>query len=74
MNETRKQMIEINKELQRLRTKRSQLLPKAKQPLDPWKDVDAKYLSKADEAELVEIDNKIKDLERKRQDLQAQCR
>lgn len=71
MNEIKKQMVDINAELRRLRTRRRQLLPKTKDPLDPWKDVDAKLLSKAEEAELAEIEGRIKEFERKRQQLRA---
>ena len=71
MNETKKQMAEINVELQRLRLRKRQLLPKTKDPLNPWQDIEAKVLTKAEEAELADIEDRIKELERKRQQLRA---
>ena len=71
MNETKKQMAEINVELQRLRLRKRQLLPKTKDPLNPWQDIEAKVLTKAEEAELAEAEDRIKELERKRQQLRA---
>ena len=71
MNETKKQMAEINEELRRLRTRKRQLSPKIEEPLNPWKDVDVKLLGKTEEAELANIEDRIKQLERKRQQLRA---
>ena len=64
-------MAEINVELQRLRLRKRQLSPKIKEPLNPWKDLDVKLLSKAEGAELADIEDRIKELERKRQQLRA---
>ena len=71
MDETTRQMAEINAELRRLRTRRRQLLPKTREPLNPWQDVEAKVLTKTEEAELAQIDLRIEEFERKRQQLRA---
>lgn len=71
MDETTRQMAEINAELRRLRTRRRQLLPKTEELLNPWQDLEAKVLTKTEEAELAQIDLGIEEFERKRNQLRA---